>query len=152
LQRELRALYDEADTLMAGWSCDASTACCRFGVTGREPYVTSIELEVLQDAIAARGGKLPHRAPPLSENERLALGGRPRGAERTCPLLGAQGRCAVYEARPLGCRTYFCERARRPGRYPRAQIRSLVARLEALAERHAPGGAQGRPLGRIVGV
>lgn len=156
LFRELETIYRDADTLMAGWSCDASTACCRFGVTGREPYVTSIELALLKRAIAARGGPLPprRRALPLSEDVRCAVGSRRVGSqgERICPLLDSQGRCAVYTARPLGCRTFFCERAVSPGRMPREEIRRLVDRIEALAVRHSAEGDQGRPLGRFLGV
>ena len=33
----------EVDALYADWSCPSSTECCRFGVTGRQPYLTSIE-------------------------------------------------------------------------------------------------------------
>lgn len=152
LLEELRAIYEEADALMARWSCDASTACCRFGVTGREPYVTSIEVAALRAAIAARGGPLRKRAEPLSDAQRQELGGKPRGDERTCPLLDERGRCAVYEARPLGCRTFFCSRARAPGRLPRDAIRVLVGRIEALAARHQPDGDRGRPLGRLLGA
>ena len=53
---DLEAGYRDADGLYAGWSCPASTECCRFGITGREPYVTSIELAAVRRAIAARGG------------------------------------------------------------------------------------------------
>ena len=44
---ELAALYTEVDARLASSSCPASTECCRFGVTGREPYVTSVELAYL---------------------------------------------------------------------------------------------------------
>ena len=156
LLHELETIYRDADVPMAAWSCDASTACCRFGVTGREPYVTSIELALLDRAIAARGGPLPPRrqALPLSQETRSAVGSRRVGSqgERICPLLDSQGRCAVYAARPLGCRTFFCERATSPGRMPREEIRRLVDRIEELAARHRAEGDRGRPLGRFLGV
>ncbi len=153
LLSQLEVLFAEADALMAGWSCDASTLCCRFGVTGREPYVTSIELAFLERGIAARGGPLPRRrrALPLAE-EQIARWGRRAKVERTCPLLDERGRCAVYAARPLGCRTFFCDRAVSAGRMPREEIRRLVSRIEDLAARHCPDGDKARPLGRYLGV
>jgi Fe-S-cluster containining protein len=154
LLAQLEALFADADALMAGWSCDASTLCCRFGVTGREPYVTSIELALLERGIAARGGRLPlrRRALPLADEKVEQWGGRRAKVERTCPLLDARGRCAVYASRPLGCRTFFCDRAVSTGRMPREEIRQLVARIEDLAARHRPDGDRARPLGRYLGV
>lgn len=26
-----------------------------------------------------------------------------------CPNLGADGRCTIYENRPIGCREFFCD-------------------------------------------
>src|SRR5262245_14851856 len=60
LLAELRAAYARIDSALDGWTCDASTDCCRFGVTGREPYPTAIELAELERAVKARGG-LPKR-------------------------------------------------------------------------------------------
>src|SRR5690348_13387505 len=103
LLTELGALYAEADALHATTTCPASTECCRFGVTGREPYVTSIEVLAIERAVAAAGG-------PLSPKRRaLPLAGNSGERERTCPLLTESGRCSIYQSRPFGCRTYFCE-------------------------------------------
>ena len=52
---ELSALFAETDALFAGSSCPGSTECCRFGVTGREPYVTSVELSAIARAVAKNG-------------------------------------------------------------------------------------------------
>ncbi len=39
----------------------------------------------------------------------------PARADGGCRFLDETGlRCTVYEARPFGCRTYFCERGRGP--------------------------------------
>jgi Fe-S-cluster containining protein len=146
LLTELRALYSEADALHASATCPASTECCRFGVTGREPYLTSIEILAIERAVAARGGALS------AKRRALPLAGSSTEGERTCPFLAVGGRCSIYASRPFGCRTYFCSRATRHGPAPRDAERALVLRLRALAERHVPGGDAPRPLGKAFAV
>jgi Fe-S-cluster containining protein len=138
---ELRALYREVDALYAGASCEASSECCRFGITGREPQVTSLELLLVQKAIAARGGMLKKRALPITqEGER----------ERMCPLLDRQSRCSVYEARPLGCRTFYCSRATLPHEPSRQELAAIVRRLQELASAHETDGDRPRALSRAL--
>ncbi|MEO8800073.1 MAG: hypothetical protein ABI551_19415, partial [Polyangiaceae bacterium] len=71
----LFSLYAEADALVAGWQCDASTDCCRFGVTGREPYVTAVELAEVLDARKVSGGKAlsTKRSLPIAEERRCPM-------------------------------------------------------------------------------
>jgi uncharacterized protein len=151
---QLAAVYRDADQLFAGWTCPASTECCRFGITGREPYVTSIELAAVKKAVASRGGArswkkaLPVAAGGTS-SERVVL--PVVSDERTCPLLDATGRCSIYEARPLGCRTFFCDRAEPLGKVKQKDLNALVRRIQDIAAEHAPGGDQGRPLTRALG-
>lgn len=133
---ELRAIYAEVDAAFAGRGCDASTDCCRFGVTGREPYPTAVELAELERAIRARGG--------LPKRRSLAVAG-----ERRCALLGDDGRCVVYASRPLGCRTFFCERAYGP-EVPRKTVTSFSRAIAALSERFAPNAPGPRPLSRCL--
>ena len=144
LLAELRELYAEVDALFSGASCEASTECCRFGITGRQPYVTSIELAAIERAIAARGGSVSsvkRRALPLEKGREVE--------ERACPLLDARGRCSIYADRPFGCRTFFCSRA--IGELPaRKDTRELLHRLQALAAKHQRGGDQARPLERAL--
>lgn len=152
---DLQAVYRDADRLHEGWSCPASTECCRFGMTGREPYVTSIELAGLKKAIAARGGPRSwKRAPAVTEDPGGAATGRVAlpvvSEERRCPLLDAGGRCAVYEARPLGCRTFFCDRATPGEKVKQREVNALVRRIQDIAARHAPDGDRGRPLTRAL--
>lgn len=152
LERELRALYDEIDQAFAGASCPASTECCRFGITGREPYVTSLELAVVERAIAARGGarSLGRSPPPLNaEHDKRRLG---IIDERVCPLLDASGRCAVYASRPFGCRTFFCDRAIGADAVGQRDINAFVRRIKDLAAKHSHGGDVGRPLVRALSV
>ncbi len=145
---ELDAIYREVDALYAGYSCEQSTECCRFGVTGREPYLTSIELRRVERAIARRGGRLAGKPPsPLASRSLPVV-----RDERACPLLGADGRCTIYADRPFGCRTFWCERASFDAPVRHKQMSELLARLKLLSARHAPGGDQGRPLTRVVGA
>jgi Fe-S-cluster containining protein len=144
LLAELRALYRDVDALRAGWSCASSTECCRFAVTGREPYVTSIEVLALENAVARRGG-------PLSAARRaLPIAFETAAEERVCRFLDRSGRCSVYESRPFGCRTFYCRRRVEAGPPPsREAERELLGRLKDLAVRHEPGGDAARPLSRV---
>ncbi len=145
LEAELMALYAEVEARYAGHRCPGSSECCRFAITGREPYVTSIEIAVVKRALAARGGALSERRRALPLAPKTS-----RDEERTCPLLTAEQRCAVYAARPLGCRTFWCDRAERDAPVRQPLINQLVRRVQAIAERHRPGGAQGRLLRRAL--
>lgn len=138
----LRAVYAEVDALTQGLTCDASTDCCRFGVTGREPYPTALELALLERAVRARGGLPRRRTLPLA-------------GERRCDLLSDEGRCLVYAARPFGCRTFFCERARgpageRPRDLDRAAVAELARRVAELSARAFPREGGPRPLSRAT--
>jgi Fe-S-cluster containining protein len=138
----LRAIYAEVDALVAGWTCATSTDCCRFGVTGREPYPTAVELAELARAVRARGGLPKRRSLPLAE-------------ERRCALLSDEGRCVVYASRPFGCRTFFCDRAEGPsGENVRALPRDEIARLGRsiadLSARFTPSDPGPRPISRAT--
>jgi Fe-S-cluster containining protein len=141
---ELLALYARADELLAPFSCDGTTECCRFGVTGREPYVTPPEVREIEQAIAATGAPL---GPSVKRHPRaLAV----VDDERRCPMLAASGLCRVYAARPLGCRTFFCGRVSGPGRLPRDEINRVAREVADLAARVSPRDPQGRPLSRVL--
>jgi Fe-S-cluster containining protein len=154
---ELAVVYAEADAALAGWSCAASTECCRFAITGREPYVTSIEVEALVRAVAALGGPRALAAARGAAGV-AARGGRRRrlavvgegDREGRCPMLDARGRCAVYAWRPLGCRTFFCERASGGAALPQRRVNELVRSVQHIAARHRPEGDRGRPLRRAL--
>jgi Fe-S-cluster containining protein len=142
----LRGVYADADALFSGWACPSSTECCRFGVTGREPYVTSIERLALEHAIAARGGPRSWKRAPATSRVALPI----VRDERRCPLLDAAGKCAVYAARPLGCRTFFCDRAFGGAKVRQREINDLVRRIRDIAAGHEPSGDQGRLLTRVL--
>jgi uncharacterized protein len=80
------AAHGEAITCHAG--CDD---CCR-----RRFSVTVIEADVIREALSR-----------LSSERRRALAERAaREDDAACPALDPDGRCAIYEARPLICRTH----------------------------------------------
>jgi Fe-S-cluster containining protein len=139
--RELQALYAQLDALYADWSCPSTTECCSFGRAGRQPFVTSIEFLAMRQALARRGG-LPsqrrRRLPQLSDAD--------AHNERRCPLLTREQRCSIYADRPLGCRSFYCERARRGERPDTQQLSEIVQAVQDLAARHRMSGEQTRPL------
>jgi Fe-S-cluster containining protein len=144
---QLRAVYAEVDTLLAGWTCDSSNECCRFGVTGREPYPSAVEVAELERAVRARGA-LPKRRSLATVNARGE-------DERRCALLSDEGKCLVYASRPFGCRTFFCDRASgaageawRSG--PKAEIARLARAVTDVSARFDPGDSGPRPLSRVT--
>jgi uncharacterized protein len=149
----LAEVYADADLAFSGWSCPASTECCRFGITGREPYVTSIELAAIERAIAARGGaRAWRRASPISAvTPKRGVSLPLVNEERRCPMLTDGGQCAIYTSRPLGCRTFYCDRASPGARVRHREINALVRRVQEISARHQPDGDRGRPLSRALG-
>jgi Fe-S-cluster containining protein len=148
---ELRRLYAEVDVLVSGCECACSRAarpedalCCQFGLTGREPYPTPIELCEVDFALRAGGGG---RAMLRQGDGRRAL---PLAVEhRTCPLLSREGRCTIYESRPFGCRTYFCA-GHEPPRRAREAIQAIGRRVSDLAARAFPRDPRPRPFTRAL--
>jgi Fe-S-cluster containining protein len=126
----LRALYARVDERLSSWSCEASTDCCHFERTGREPLLWPNEWALLSRALAERGGPsavIRKRRLPLVDDE-----GR-------CPLLDEGGRCRVYESRPFGCRTFFCSAARGDERkLPRDAIQAFAREVVELAQKVDP--------------
>ena len=104
----LRVMYDDVQTRAEAieashgpWPCRAGCdACCRS--LGALPALTDVEADVLFAAIDA----LPPDVRALVHRRIEALGPSPC-RPIVCPLLDeSTGRCRVYEARPLACRTY----------------------------------------------
>ena len=98
-------------------NCTLRTGCCQFQLTGKIPHLTRGEALVAAKALRATGRK--------------TLPVRDDGA---CPLLDPRtARCLIYESRPFGCRTHFCQPA--GGSYPRNQVLDLIHRLEDIDRR-----------------
>ncbi len=147
-RRALLALYAEVDALLVDFTCDASTECCQFGVTGREPYPTAAEISEVKHAVAAAGIALPRDGDSTRRRRGRAL--TMVDETRRCPLLSDAGRCRIYASRPFGCRTFFCDRARGPGRMPRAEVQRISRAIADLSAQHAPRDPHARPLTTVL--
>ncbi len=108
---EVRAVYADLGARPVERACTRVTECCQFKLTGRVPQLTKGEAILAAKALRASGRK------ELPERE-----------DGACPMLRADGRCLIYEARPFGCRTHFCAAAGGP--YARGEVVDLVRRLE----------------------
>lgn len=87
----LHAIYSALDAEIASLAprCDLSGRCCRFEEFDHTLFVSSPEAALLiADA--------PEPARPLDS-----------GA--TCPWQDSRGLCTARDARPLGCRVFFCD-------------------------------------------
>ncbi len=89
----LRAVYDAVDANVASRApvCRISGRCCRFEEYGHTLFVSAPEFELL----------LADAPPPA----------RPLDDGATCPWQDDRGRCTARDARPIGCRVYFCDPA-----------------------------------------
>ncbi len=126
--REVLAIYAEWERRPIERSCTGLADCCRFRLVGHTPYLTRGEALVAAKAWKAAGRR---------EVVMPADGG--------CPFLHpSTGRCGIYQGRPFGCRTHFCEAAGGPAR--RAEVRDLIARLEEIDHRLGGNGAVNLPV------
>lgn len=104
----------DADVRAAGPVCDLSGRCCRFVEYDHTLFLSGPEATLLvADA--------PTPARELDD-----------GA--TCPWQDARGACTAREARPLGCRVYFCDPSYQDRMYEITEeaIRGLRRVVEAL--------------------
>lgn len=113
---EVEKIYRELDSRPVERHCTGLGDCCRFRLTGETPYLTRGEALVAARAWKATG--------------RRALPTRPNG---DCPMLSEPGRCMIYNARPMACRTHFCDPAGGP--LPRRDVIEWIRRLEAVDAR-----------------
>lgn len=113
---ELAALYAELDEAVALRApvCLVSGRCCRFREYGHTLFLSAAEFGYLR-------ARAPAPTRPLDEGE-------------TCPWQDAAGRCTAREARPLGCRVYFCD-PQFEGAAPELSER-FIARLKQLVATH----------------
>ncbi|HEX4613428.1 MAG TPA: hypothetical protein VH092_34920 [Urbifossiella sp.] len=117
LRREVLAVSAAADAAVraAGPRCEASGRCCRFTEYGHTLFLSQFEAELLLEAA-------PAYEKPVTRDG--------------CPFQ-VGNLCTARDARPLGCRIYFCDPA-----YQEAGNRiteDAVAALKRLADAHAAG-------------
>lgn len=123
---EVRAVYAEANARPIERSCTRLTECCQFKLTGRTPQLTRGEAILAAKAVRAAGRKsLPERD------------------DGVCPLLKENGKCMIYQDRPFGCRTHFCQAAGGP--YERGEVIDLIRRLESVDRRLGGPGPRALP-------
>jgi Fe-S-cluster containining protein len=123
---EVRAVYSDLAARPIDRQCTLRTECCHFKLTGLTPFLTRGEALLAAKALRASGRK---RIPDRKDG--------------ACPLLDPKAsRCLIYEARPFGCRTHFCEAAGGP--YSRREVLDLIRRLERVDAE--VGGSGARPL------
>ena len=94
--------------------CQISGRCCRFVEYDHTLFLSAPELAILL-----------HDAPPPA---------RPLDDGATCPWQDEQGRCTAREARPLGCRVYFCDPSYAPHGPELAE--AAIARLKEFVATH----------------
>ena len=122
----VQAVYSDLAARPIDRQCSLRTECCHFKRTGLTPFLTKGEALLAAKALRASG--------------RTRIPDRKDGA---CPLLDPKtSRCLVYEARPFGCRTHFCEAAGGP--YSRREVLDLIRWLERIDAQ--VGGSGARPL------
>jgi hypothetical protein len=116
LRSELGALYRELDQEIANHHpvCELSGRCCRF-----KDYDHTLFLSTPEAALLLADAPPPVR--PLDEGE-------------TCPWQDARGRCGARQARPLGCRVFFCDPGFTSAGPQIAEV--FITKLKRLAERH----------------
>jgi hypothetical protein len=124
--REVREIYAELARRPIRRNCSGVADCCRFRLTGKTPYLTLGEAMVAAAAWRAAGRSAVKPAP-----------------DGSCPFLGPDGRCRIYDGRPFGCRTHFCEAAGGP--LARGDVRDLIQRLEDIDHRLGGHGAVNLP-------
>lgn len=96
LRTRVQAIYRSLEAKISALRprCDLSGRCCRFREFDHALFLSEAEARVL----------LADAPPPV----------RPLDVGETCPWQDHRGLCTAREARPLGCRVYFCDPAYLP--------------------------------------
>lgn len=123
----VREVYSALAIRPIARNCTGVSQCCRFRLNGRTPFLTKGEALVAALAWRAAGRK------------EVAL--PPDGS---CPFLGKNGLCQIYQGRPFGCRTHFCEAAGGP--YARSEVRDLIQQLEEIDRKLGGNGGVNLPV------
>lgn len=94
--------------VVPGWPCrKGCDQCCRS--LAAQPRITAAEWELMRSAVLALPREKLTRVRTLTDHRPIV-----------CPLLDEQtGACAIYEVRPVACRTFGFYRERDRGLYCR---------------------------------
>lgn len=114
---EVLAVYEWADNQVSLLSptCTVSGRCCRFPEFGHTLFISQMEARILLDGAPFQ---------PSAES---------RQDDSGCPFQ-LKGRCEARQARPLGCRVFFCDPAfaeAMPGIMEKG-----ISMIKAVADRH----------------
>ena len=110
----VRSVYADLSRRPLTRNCLQRTECCQFRITGKVPQLTRGEALLAAHAFRASGRK-----------------SLPVKKDGSCPLLREEnGTCLIYESRPFGCRTHFCQAAGGP--MDRQEVLDLIRRLEEI--------------------
>lgn len=117
VRSEVLAVYAAADAAVraAGPRCEASGRCCRFTEYGHTLFISAFEAELLLE-------NAPAYPLPVSRDG--------------CPFQ-IDGLCTARDARPLGCRIYFCDPAYQDRMA--AITEDALAALKRIADAHGTG-------------
>lgn len=116
VRAELKALYAalDAEVAAAAPRCDLSGRCCHFREYDHTLFVAEVEAALLRE----------EAPPPVRALDDGA----------TCPWQDAAGRCTAREARPSGCRVFFCDPTFQDAMPELAERH--ITRLKELVQRH----------------
>lgn len=103
-----------------GPACWASGRCCNFEKVGHRLYVTALEAAYTLSKLP------PERRPTMAQIAKA----RERGG---CPFQ-QKNLCSVHEIKPLGCRTYFCDKSAQ--RWQEELTEEMHGRIRAIHDRH----------------
>jgi hypothetical protein len=117
IRASLAHLYGDLDQAVAdhGPVCQLSGRCCRFNEYGHTLFLSAPEAALLIADAPAPVGELDDGL--------------------TCPWQDRAGRCIARDARPLGCRVYFCDPSFQDAAPKLSE--QFLKRLKELAIRHS---------------
>lgn len=147
----LSDLYRRVDATLADWfrACRACGKCCRFSAGGIILFASGLEMAHLVSEVGppvpeclgrgTSGAQLPGIAADAGMPRKPA-GGPPAGATCGHAATGPDASwqcpyqegdlCGARDARPLGCRTYFCDdEARAVGERLHAKVLSEIGQI-----------------------
>ncbi len=111
ISEAVAAILAAADAEIASLKpvCRASGRCCKFEEYGHRLYVTAAELVHFQNVISP---SIDNRQSPIGNPSAPSTVSLPQffaqDQPRGCPYQ-IEGLCTARDARPLGCRIYFCD-------------------------------------------